>query len=670
MELGTFFDSIERFEGSNHDDTIDGSESHDAGLLGAQGNDTINGHGGNDLLEGNDGDDVLDGGDGDDLLLGGLGADFLVGGNGIDTIAYFGSKAPVTVKLFDGTAFGGEAEGDSFQSVEYLVGAPAPVDANGNPVAGGDWLEGSFFDNVISGLSGSDVIFGHAGNDVLYGDFQGSPLALHPGFDNDTIFGGDGNDHIYGQADNDFLDGGAGSDVVDGGTGNDELSVGTMRGPTQDPNRLDNLDGGEGFDIVSADFSNQIAPIHVIAGTLNALVFADGAQALNFETVRDFFSGSGNDIIDVTGATDTGLPNFFMTNGGSDFVFSGLGDDIVDLGDGDDYVEGGLGSDTLNGGPGRDILSYANSPGSVFVDLQLSGTTGLANSDSFNDQIANFEILYGSAFADDLRGTAGDNFIDGGAGNDFVDARGGNDVIFGGLGADTISTGDGTNSVFGEDGGDVITGGSEADTLNGDAGNDQINAGDGKRCRRGWQRRRFSGRRAGRDALRYLSSPALVIVDLQLSTPTGPLGSDAVAISSRISRISTARHSPMTCTAPRATTASRAATATTGSRGAREPISWSAANGNDLLEVGTLRLGCRILSATIKSSAARVSIRSPRIFPIRRSRSRSSPGRPGPTSSPMAHPRATLKTCTIFSPAAATTCCGSTARRTTASATC
>ena len=47
-------------------------------------------------------------------LKGGYGGDTLVGGMGMDTASYAGSMMGVTVRLHNGRAMGGDAEGDIF----------------------------------------------------------------------------------------------------------------------------------------------------------------------------------------------------------------------------------------------------------------------------------------------------------------------------------------------------------------------------------------------------------------------------------------------------------------------------------------------------------------------------------------------------------------------------
>jgi Ca2+-binding RTX toxin-like protein len=73
-----------------------------------------------DSIYGYDGDDALYGLAGDDYLSGGPGADYLNGGAGSDRADYSSSSAGVTVNLERRVGAGGEAEGDTFVSIENL----------------------------------------------------------------------------------------------------------------------------------------------------------------------------------------------------------------------------------------------------------------------------------------------------------------------------------------------------------------------------------------------------------------------------------------------------------------------------------------------------------------------------------------------------------------------
>ena len=153
---------IENLTGSAQDDTLTGDGNAN----------TLLGNDGNDTLSGGAGDDNLDGGNDDDTLIGGAGADTLDGGIGSDTASYIGSAAAVTVDLAAGTASGGDAQGDSFTSIENLIGS-----------ANNDVLTGSTQANVLDG--GADSLDGGLGDDILVWD------AIDP-----TIDGGTGNDTL------------------------------------------------------------------------------------------------------------------------------------------------------------------------------------------------------------------------------------------------------------------------------------------------------------------------------------------------------------------------------------------------------------------------------------------------------------------------------------------
>ena len=110
----------------------------------------------NDTLTGDTKANRLDGGSGHDRLMGGAGADVLVGGPGNDAAYYASSAAAVTVNLGTSTATGGDAEGDTLDSIENLSGS-----------AFEDSLTGNARNNVLSGRAGADLLDGGAGTDTV-----------------------------------------------------------------------------------------------------------------------------------------------------------------------------------------------------------------------------------------------------------------------------------------------------------------------------------------------------------------------------------------------------------------------------------------------------------------------------------------------------------------------
>lgn len=372
--------SIERFEGTNHADTIHGRGTADALLGGLGGNDTIFGYAGNDVLDGGDGIDLLRGGEGNDYLAGGAGADTLDGGNGIDTLSYVGSQVVVAVSLASGTGSAGDATGDVLTGFEALIGSPLPfgdlrlrMDSFGRPVTAGtgDTLLGASGNETISGLGGADSIAGNDGDDLLWGDLAQASRAIAgaAGFDCDTLAGGAGNDTLHGQSDADDLDAGAGNDSLGGGDGDDHLR-------TLDPVGLDTLDGGPGTNRLSADYSDKTVVIDWIAGQNNDYVFADGDREINFQNVGELHTADLDDTILLDGVADDGYANRLYTNGGHDLVRSGAGNDSVEGGAGNDTVFGGGSGDTIAGGSGDDYINGGDHGTRLLFDPVFGSITG------------------------------------------------------------------------------------------------------------------------------------------------------------------------------------------------------------------------------------------------------------------------------------------------------
>lgn len=479
--LGDTFIAIERFEGSRaHGDT----------LIGADGNDDFWGLGGDDRLEGRGGDDFLEGGPG---------ADYLDGGDGFDVISYIRSPAAVNINLATLTGSGGDAQGDTIIGVEFVEGTLFH-----------DTLTGSDGPNYLDGLEGNDTIAAAGGDDfVVFGPGTGS---YDGGTGRDIIsaeqsivgvqidlvtgvgkYGADAStvaafETLLGSDFNDLLVLGAGISRIEGGSGDDVMDVGTLRGPMQDPERNDVLLAGAGLDMVSLDFSDLTAAITITSGATQSLDIAADRKAMDFEFVRDIFTGSGNDALDfrVTAPGDllargdfrghfirTGSGNDTIRTGGGtgshddidagegdDFIDAGENGDLVDAGPGDDYVVarstegtpafdgfgtpiGGIIGDTLIGGDGVDTVDFSG----VFVPLgngvrigvSVNLATGQGSGGAVGFSATGFENVIGTIYGDTLIGSAGNNRLSplrGGGNSSGV--TGGPDHINGGAGEDTL----------------------------------------------------------------------------------------------------------------------------------------------------------------------------------------------------------------------------------------
>jgi serralysin len=233
--------------------------------VGGSGSDTIKGNIANNVLTGNGGSDQLFGLEGNDTLNGGVGADGLDGGAGFDFASYQSSASGVLAALILPGINSGDAAGDTYSSIEGLIGSEH-----------GDLLVADDGANTLKGLGGGDFLYGLGGDDVLMGGAGGDYHDGGTGFDfasyeggvvgvfaslttpwrntgdargdsywsiegligtglNDTLVGdlgantlrgGGGDDALAGLLGNDRLDGGAGNDAMAGGWGSDVFVFG------------------------------------------------------------------------------------------------------------------------------------------------------------------------------------------------------------------------------------------------------------------------------------------------------------------------------------------------------------------------------------------------------------------------------------------------------------
>lgn len=243
-------------------------------LIGSLFDDTLTGDANANNLQGDEGDDVLNGEDGNDALAGGEGADDLNGGDGQDLASYFSSDEAITINLADGTASGGEAEGDVLTSIEDLLG--------------------SAFDDVLTGDAGSNVISGASGDDLLDG-----------GDGADQLNGGQGNDTVT------YEDSDAGVFV--------NLPTGQTSGGDAEGDRLSSVEN-----VIGSDFDDMFTS----GSTDNILTGGDGDDIFQFlsttanDVITDF--GNGADIIDLThlGFSDFSEITSLITDTGDDLVLT------------------------------------------------------------------------------------------------------------------------------------------------------------------------------------------------------------------------------------------------------------------------------------------------------------------------------------------------------------
>ncbi|MGO4129098.1 calcium-binding protein [Inquilinus sp. YAF38] len=487
----------DELHGLGGNDTLSGLGNADW-LYGDAGNDTLSGDAGNDSLYGGAGVDMLMGGDHEDVLVGGAGADVLNGEAGLDTASYAGSAAGVTVNLTTGSATGGDAQGDTFISVQNLIGSAANDVLTGSSTDSGDLRGGDGNDTLTAGSAGAGLR-GEAGDDVLSGGFY--------------LSGGDGNDILKGVPGN-SMDGGAGSDWASfsGTTAGKTFTLGN--GEWDDHLvSIENIECGDGNDVV---YDSVEANILKGGGGNDTFYSGLGSDTLD--------GGAGNDIVRYGGIVTVNLATGVGSGGYAEGdtlisienVYAGSGNDVLngssadnrlEGGDGDDLLRGGAGADFLVGGGGFDTVSYYTSAAGVTVDLSSGKGTG---GDAQGDVLYAFEYLNGSQFNDTLTGDVNTEALRGWGGNDIL--RGSADIIMdGGEGRDmvtywhrsdgqtvnlqtdtryvsiedvngsqaddTLAGNGGVNLLNGFNGNDALDGAGGHDLLDGGAGNDLLHGG-------------------------------------------------------------------------------------------------------------------------------------------------------------------------------------------------
>jgi Ca2+-binding RTX toxin-like protein len=286
-------------------------------VLGSAFNDNLMGNTSANRLYGAAGNDRLSGGDGNDVLDGGAGADELLGGDGIDTITYGASSASVVINLAKHTATSGDAQGDTLQSIENVLGGNGDDTIIGDSLtnvlrgnAGIDLLDGGLGNDVIGGGAGADFLNGGDGIDWL--SYAGSQnggviidlsinLALNGDAEGDTILafenveGSEMGDALTGTITANRLNGRSGDDRLDGGRGSDTLTGGSG---------IDRFVFGKNYGVDRAvDFSTADGDVIVLKGLGAAFdTFAEVMAVASYSGANDLaFRFSATDVVLLQG---------------------------------------------------------------------------------------------------------------------------------------------------------------------------------------------------------------------------------------------------------------------------------------------------------------------------------------------------------------------------------
>jgi Ca2+-binding RTX toxin-like protein len=480
---------IEILRGGAGSDTLISNNSWATTMIGGAGDDIIEGwieddvllgEAGDDRLHGIEGDNSLSGGDGDDFLLsingantmeGGAGRDLLLGevaadDPGRDLASYAGSAVGVRVVVDaagNGFGFGGDAEGDTLDGMDALLGSSL-----GDTLQGRD-LDGGLGADSLQGIAGADTLVGGGGADTLAGA--------------------------------------GGADSMLGGAGNDLYVV-------QGADILAESIGG-GADTVRADATWSLG-----AEIEDLLLLGTATHAGSGNASANRIAGNGvANVLSGFGGADT-----LRGEGGADSLVGGGGNDRLEGGAGNDTMAGGANDDTyvvtdagdvvteIAGGGADTILASVSA--TIAAEVELLALQGAGNLAGTGNAAAN--RIVGNTGANLLSGLDAADTLDGGEGNDSLAGGSGADSLAGGFGADSLAGGADNDTLLGQDGADTLRGGAGTDSLGGGLGLDLLVAAGGDTLAGG----------DGADTVSYAEATGPVRVDLALGGATLAGGND------------------------------------------------------------------------------------------------------------------------------------------------
>ena len=303
---------------------------------------------------------------------------------GLDEIHVFGLGGDDVItleRLTIGARIDGGAGNDTIDASAVKAAGVTLVGGLGN-----DMLTGGAGNDSLDGGAGNDTLFGRAGNDTLVG-----------GDGDDTLVGGTGNDQMFGGdgADTFLWARGDGNDSIEGGAGGDVVKV-TVADQDRDQNDGDHDDGDHDEADLRLAVTANGSRIRV-SGTEPTPFVLDigGVERL------EITSGEGDDRIELTHLSGTGLQSLFIDAGAGDdrvdasqagpldlMILGRKGDDTLIGGSGRNVLIGGTGADRLVGGAGDDLLIagrtiYDDDPQALRTILQ-QWTSG----DSYEQRVA------------------------------------------------------------------------------------------------------------------------------------------------------------------------------------------------------------------------------------------------------------------------------------------
>ncbi|MBR0717279.1 VCBS domain-containing protein [Bradyrhizobium liaoningense] len=330
-------------------------------------------------------------------FTGGAGHDVIIG-NGNTRLSYNNATSGITIDLQAGTA-----SGDSSVDTDSFSGVNA--------------VQGSMFDDTMSGATTNDTFIGNAGSDFIDG---------RGGFDTASY------NNIY------FVTGGINVNLATGTvTGDASIGTDTLRSiegvqgtsfadafdatgyggagalnVSNSNGSFNQFEGLGGDDIITGNGVTRIQFTNATAGvTINmAAGTASGDASVGHDTFTGVNSVNGSNFADTYDATGAVGPNGFQGQGGDDTII----------------------------GNGSTQIFFNNATAAVTVDLGAGTASGDASVG--HDTFTGVNNVIGSNFNDTIIGSnLTDDSLAGGSGNDYLTGGFGTDFLTGGAGADVFA---------------------------------------------------------------------------------------------------------------------------------------------------------------------------------------------------------------------------------------
>ena len=240
---------------------------------------------------------------------------------GVDTVSYANSSAGVFVDLLNNVGQYGDAENDTYYSVENVTGSNVNHIIGSNTTAEFDRIWGNESDNILVGLAGNDVLEGDGGADVLDGGdgidwarYLRSTAAVNINLETGIHSGGDaegdtllGIERIVGSAFHDALTGGNGDDYLNGNSGNDILNG---RGGADE---LIGAAGADRFVFDMIDLQDVIADFKL---SENDVIDLSGLFTVEYDPLQDAL----NEFVTITATGQNSYLSVDTDGGGDNFV--------------------------------------------------------------------------------------------------------------------------------------------------------------------------------------------------------------------------------------------------------------------------------------------------------------------------------------------------------------